>query len=56
LQRAFDTLTVEVNAMINQAQLAAQNLTHLREGSFVKQGCQGFVQAGKRCTLSRDMR
>jgi hypothetical protein len=38
LQRAFDPLTAKINAMINEALLAAQNLTHLRQGCFVKQG------------------
>lgn len=38
LKRAFDTLSAQIETMINQAQLAAQNLTHLRQVSFVKQG------------------
>jgi hypothetical protein len=38
LRRAFDALTAKIDAMITQAHLAAQNLTHLRQASFVKQG------------------
>ena len=38
LKRAFDVLTAKIDAMINNAQLAAQNLTRLRQVSFVKQG------------------
>ncbi len=38
LKRAFDALTIQIETMINQSQLAAQNLTHLRQASFLKQG------------------
>ena len=38
LKRAFDTLGAQLDKMINQSQLAKQNLTHLRQVSFVKQG------------------
>ena len=38
LKRAFDTLTTQIDATIKAAQLATQNLTHLRQVSFVKQG------------------
>ena len=38
LRTALDRLTEKIDAMIIQAQLAAQNLTHLRQASFVKQG------------------
>ena len=38
LKRAFDTLTAQIDRTIKEAQLAAQNLTHLRQVSFVKQG------------------
>ena len=38
LQRAFNVLATEIDTTIKQAQLAAQNLTHLRQVSFVKQG------------------
>jgi hypothetical protein len=36
LQRAFNTLTTQIDTTIKQAQLAAQNLTHLRQVAFVK--------------------
>jgi hypothetical protein len=38
LRRAFDALTAKIDAMIDDAQLGAKNLTHLRQVSFVKQG------------------
>jgi hypothetical protein len=38
LQRAFNALTTQVDAAIKDAKLAAQNLTHLRQVAFVKQG------------------
>jgi hypothetical protein len=38
LKRAFDALNTQFDTMINQAHLAAKNLTHLRQVSFVKQG------------------
>jgi hypothetical protein len=38
LRRAFDALPAKIDAVINSAQLATQNLTHLRKVSFVKQG------------------
>jgi hypothetical protein len=38
LKRAFDALAAKIDAMINDAQLAAKNLTHLRQVAFVKQG------------------
>jgi hypothetical protein len=38
LKRAFDTLTAQIDRTIKEARLAAQNLTHLRQVSFVKQG------------------
>jgi hypothetical protein len=38
LRRAFDALTAEIDTMINQANLAAKNLTHSQKVSFVKQG------------------
>lgn len=37
LKRAFDTLGAQIDAMINNAQLAAKNLTHLHQVSLVKQ-------------------
>jgi DNA-binding transcriptional ArsR family regulator len=36
LKRAFDALGAQIDTMISQAQFAAQNLTHLRQVSFVK--------------------
>jgi hypothetical protein len=38
LKRAFDLLGAQIDTMISQTQLAAQNSTHLRQASFVKQG------------------
>lgn len=38
LKRAFDLLGAQIDTMINQTHLAPQNLTHLRQASFVKQG------------------
>jgi hypothetical protein len=38
LKRAFDALTAKIDAIINDAQMAPKNLTHLRQVSFVKQG------------------
>jgi hypothetical protein len=38
LKRAFDVLSVQIDTIINQAQLAAKNLTHLRQVPFVKHG------------------
>jgi hypothetical protein len=38
LKRTFDTLTAQIDRTIKEAQLAPQNLTHLRQTSFVKQG------------------
>ena len=38
LQRAFDALTRQVDAIVKNAQLASQNLTQLRQVPFVKQG------------------
>jgi len=38
LRKAFDALTTKIDAMITQAQLTTQNLTHLRQASFVKHG------------------
>ena len=38
LSRAFNALDAQIDTMINHARLAAQNLTHLRQVSFVKQG------------------
>src|SRR5712675_3200952 len=38
LKRAFDTLGAQIDTMINHAQLAPQNLTHLHQASFLKQG------------------
>jgi hypothetical protein len=38
LKRAFDVLAAQIDTMIKQAQLAPQNLTHLRQVAFVKQG------------------
>ena len=38
LQRAFNTLAKQIDAAIRVANLAAPNLTHLRQVSFVKQG------------------
>jgi hypothetical protein len=38
LKRAFDTLTAQIDRTIKEAQLAPQNLTHLPQTSFVKQG------------------
>jgi hypothetical protein len=37
LQRAFNTLVLQIDATIKQAKLATPNLTHLRQVSFVKQ-------------------
>ncbi len=37
LQRAFDALSSQIDSTINQAQLAAQNLTQSRQVPFVKQ-------------------
>jgi hypothetical protein len=37
LQRAFNTLILQIDATIKQAKLATPNLTHLRQVSFVKQ-------------------
>jgi DNA-binding transcriptional ArsR family regulator len=37
LQRTFNALTKQIDTAIKQAQLAAQNLTHLRQVAFVKQ-------------------
>jgi hypothetical protein len=38
LKRAFDALTAQVDALIHDASLAPQKLTHLHQVSFVKQG------------------
>jgi hypothetical protein len=38
LTRAFDALAEQIDAMIKNAHLAAQNLTHSRQGAFRKQG------------------
>jgi hypothetical protein len=38
LQRAFNVLTAQIDTTIKQAQLAPQNLTHLRQVAFLKQG------------------
>jgi hypothetical protein len=38
LKRAFDLLGAQIDTMISETQLASQNLTHLRQASFVKQG------------------
>ena len=38
LRHAFDALTAQIDTMINQANLAAKNLTHSHKVSFVKQG------------------
>jgi hypothetical protein len=38
LQRAFNTLVLQIDAAIKEAKLATPNLTHLRQVSFVKQG------------------
>jgi hypothetical protein len=38
LKRAFDRIGDQIDAMINHAQFAAQNLTHLHQVSFLKQG------------------
>jgi hypothetical protein len=38
LQRAFDTLSTQIDAIIKKAKLAPQNLTHSRRPAFVKQG------------------
>jgi DNA-binding transcriptional ArsR family regulator len=38
LKRAFDTLGIQIDATINHAHLAPQNLTHLHQVSFLKQG------------------
>jgi hypothetical protein len=38
LQRVFNTLTKQIDAAIKAANLAAPNLTHLRQVSFVKHG------------------
>jgi DNA-binding transcriptional ArsR family regulator len=37
LRRTFDALAAEIDPLINDTHLAAQNLTHLRKLSFVKQ-------------------
>ena len=37
LQRAFNALSTQIDTTIKQAQLAAQNLTHSRQVTFVKQ-------------------
>jgi len=37
LTRAFDALAAQIDTMTKRTQLAAQNLTHLRQVSFVKQ-------------------
>jgi len=37
LKRAFDLLGAQIDTMISETQLASQNLTHLRQASFVKQ-------------------
>ena len=38
LKRAFDRLEAQIDTVIRQTNLAPQNLTHLRQPSFVKQG------------------
>ena len=38
LQRAFDALSTQIDAIIKEAKLAPQNLTHSRPVAFVKQG------------------
>jgi hypothetical protein len=38
LKRAFDLLGVQIDTMINQTQLAPQNLTHPGQASSLKQG------------------
>jgi len=38
LKRAFEAIAAQIDTIINEAQLAAKNLTHLRQVSFVKQG------------------
>ena len=38
LKRAFDNLAAHIDTMVNQAQFAPQNLTHLHHVSFLKQG------------------
>jgi hypothetical protein len=38
LKSAFDKLAAQIDALINQAQLAPQNLTRLHQRSFLKQG------------------
>ncbi|HWX62830.1 hypothetical protein [Bradyrhizobium sp.] len=38
LRHAFDTLTAQIDTMINHAHLAAKNLTRSHQVSFVKQG------------------
>jgi hypothetical protein len=38
LQRAFDALSTQIDAIIKKAKLAPQNLTHSRRVAFVKQG------------------
>jgi len=38
LKRAFDALAAQIDTMINRAQLAKRNLTHLPQVSFLKQG------------------
>ena len=38
LQRAFNALTIQIDATIKEARFAPQNLTHSRQGAFVKQG------------------
>src|SRR6266480_6438860 len=38
LKRAFEAIAAQIDTIINEAQLAEKNLTHLRQVSFVKQG------------------
>ena len=38
LKRAFEAIAAQIDTIINEAQLAAKKLTHLRQVSFVKQG------------------
>jgi hypothetical protein len=38
LKRAFDALVAEIDTVVDQTHLAAQNLTPLRKSSFVKHG------------------
>jgi hypothetical protein len=38
LQRAFNALSTQIDAVIKKAKLATQNLTHSRQVAFVKQG------------------